>query len=589
MNAPLTNLDMETEKIMMFFSATHLPHMKGTTDAFAFVYLRNNFTGALQSLGNTETVMDNCHPSWTTHITADYQFEQIQEIVVRVWHKSPHAPVNEQTTAPGNSVHTYLGEISFTESALMMVQGCKMSIPLRGGVMGGKVTIRGESVAQTRDVFTCAFQCEGLPRKNGWGVFAKSDPYIQISRKYEDGTYSPVWKSPHIPNTITPVWNANRIHMMPLCNGDVSRELSIDLFDYDPSGNHKPMGSFRCTVRELLESNGKAFTLIEQAKQGSFMYSNSGTLRCINAKVEHHPTLGQYIMGGLSISLLVCIDFTASNGDPNSGRSLHRIGRAGEPMNDYEKAITSIGQVIEAYSTTKQFGVYGFGAKIKQPDGSLTPTQHCFPIYGGQSLVNGTNGVIQAYHDAVSVVSLSGPTNFQPLVDNAGYLASSTGCTQDNQNYVVMVILTDGVIDDKNETIQSIIRAANTPLSIIIVGIGNEDFSDMSHLDSDGKLLEQGGATACRDIVQFVPFKKFLQKGPVALAQSVLAEIPSQVLKFMEMRGIKPKDMSPPPAFMDDSDEPNVPPPTSSNSNSGSVTSSGTDFNSLLRSGNEKW
>lgn len=577
---------------MMFFSANNLPHMKGTTDAFAFVYIRNNQTGALMPIGNTEVVLDNCHPSWTTHITADYQFQEIQEIIVRVWHRNPSAPVDERTTAPGSSVHTYLGEMSFTESALMMVPGCKMVIPLRNGIMGGRVTVRGESVAQTRDVFTCSFHGEGLPRKNGWGVFAKSDPYMQISRKYEDGTYSPVWKSPHIANTINPVWNSNRIHMMPLCNGDITRELQIDLFDYDPSGDHKPMGSFRCTMRELLESNGRPFILIEKARQGSFRYTNSGTLRCINPKVEHHPTLGQYIMGGLTISLSVCIDFTASNGDPNSGRSLHRIGRTGEHMNDYEKAITSIGSVIEAYSPTKEFSVYGFGAKIKQPDGSLTPTQHCFPVYGGQSIVTGTQGVIQAYHDAVTVVALSGPTNFQPLVDNGGYLASAKGCTQEDQNYLVMVILTDGIIDDKNETIQSIIRAANTPLSIIIVGIGNEDFSDMSHLDSDGVLLTHGGATACRDIVQFVPFKKFMQKGPVALAQNVLAEIPSQVLKYMDMKKIKPRDMSPPPPFVeDDADVPAGPPPNDFG-NSGyqntAPVSNGTDFNALLME-NKKW
>ena len=64
--------------------------------------------------------------------------------------------------------------------------------------------------------------------------------------------------------------------------------------------------------------------------------------------------------------------------------------------------------------------------------------------------------------------------------------------TQDNQNYNVFMILTDGIIDDVDITIQSIIRASHTPLSIIIVGIGNEDFSDMSVLDADGEILEAG-------------------------------------------------------------------------------------------------
>jgi hypothetical protein len=547
---PLTNLDMQTEQVILFFGALNLPHLSGTTDAFACVYSKCNDTGALTFIGNTETVMDTSHPNWVTHYTCDYNFEQIQELVVRVWHKNPSSPVNEQTTAVGSRIHTFLGECSFTESALMMLPGCKMQLALHGGAMGaaGKVIVRGEALAQTRDVFTCSFRGEDLVRKNGI-FFGKSDPYVQISRKYEDGTYGVVWKSDHIKDTLAPLFGDVRIGMMPLCNGDINRELSIDLLDYDPGGNHQPMGGFKCTLRQLLESNNKAFPLIEQAKVGGWRYTNSGTLRCTNPKIERHPTLGQFIMGGLQISLTVCIDFTASNGDPSSRKSLHRLAQPGEPMNDYEKAITSVGSVIEAYSTSRQFGVYGFGAKIKQPDGSLTPTQHCFPIYGGESLVTGVGGVIRAYHDCLTVVSLSGPTNFRPLVDNGGYLATTKGCTQENQNYVVMLILTDGVIDDKEETIQAIIRASNTPMSIIIVGIGSEDFSAMAELDGDGKALSRGGAAATRDIVQFVPFKQFMQKGPVALAQSVLAEIPSQVIKFMELHGIVPNQPMPPPPY----------------------------------------
>lgn len=41
-------------------------------------------------------------------------------------------------------------------------------------------------------------------------------------------------------------------------------------------------------------------------------------------------------------------------------------------------------------------------------------------------------------------------------------------------------------------------------MSIIIIGIGNADFSEMDALDSDKQLLSYNGQTASRDIVQFV-------------------------------------------------------------------------------------
>ena len=50
-------------------------------------------------------------------------------------------------------------------------------------------------------------------------------------------------------------------------------------------------------------------------------------------------------------------------------------------------------------------------------------------------------------------------------------------------------------------------------MSIIIVGVGDEDFSTMEALDSDDKLLRANGRVATRDIVQFVELRKFLM-GP---------------------------------------------------------------------------
>jgi hypothetical protein len=57
-----------------------------------------------------------------------------------------------------------------------------------------------------------------------------------------------------------------------------------------------------------------------------------------------------------------------------------------------------------------------------------------------------------------------------------------------------------------SETKRAIIDASSLPLSIIIVGIGDDvaGFSKMQALDSDGSLLREGDMVAERDIVQFV-------------------------------------------------------------------------------------
>jgi hypothetical protein len=47
------------------------------------------------------------------------------------------------------------------------------------------------------------------------------------------------------------------------------------------------------------------------------------------------------------------------------------------------------------YDTDKMYPVYGFGAKVRKPDGSLSECQHCFPVYGGGLEVKGVAGVLQ--------------------------------------------------------------------------------------------------------------------------------------------------------------------------------------------------
>lgn len=78
------------------------------------------------------------------------------------------------------------------------------------------------------------------------------------------------------------------------------------------------------------------------------------------------------------------------------------------------------------------------------------------------------------------------------------------------QQYYVLLIITDGVITDMDQTRSAIIEASRLPMSIIIVGVGAADFSAMEFLDSDDKLLRSpSGDVAARDIVQFVPFRQF--------------------------------------------------------------------------------
>ena len=181
----------------------------------------------------------------------------------------------------------------------------------------------------------------------------------------------------------------------------------------------------------------------------------------------------------------VAIDFTASNGDPNLNTSLHfRHPPNGE--NQYTQAIRSVGSIIEDYDSDKQFPAFGFGAKIPPRD----EISHEFFLNLSQDnnpYCLGVEGLLQAYRHSLQNVKLYGPTNFSPVIN---HVANFARAYQANGNqYFVLLILTDGIITDLDNTLASIIAASDLPMSIIIIGVGDEDFSAMEALDSDDKLL----------------------------------------------------------------------------------------------------
>lgn len=248
--------------------------------------------------------------------------------------------------------------------------------------------------------------------------------------------------------------------------------------------------------------------------------------------------------GGCEISLIVAIDFTGSNGDPTQPNSLHYIDPTGR-MNQYQEVIASVGHILEQYDSDQMYPVFGFGARVRLADGTHSPAQHCFPVYGGGNEVHGISGILQAYNDAIRNVMFSGPTLFAPMIHTSAQIAASKQCNQERQNYQILLIITDGVINDLELTKAALVEASFQPLSIIIVGVGNADFTEMNALDSDGKLLTVNSKSAARDIVQFVAYRDLIGKGAQALAQHVLAEVPTQVLQYMHQNNITPHKKSP--------------------------------------------
>lgn len=150
----------------------------------------------------------------------------------------------------------------------------------------------------------------------------------------------------------------------------------------------------------------------------------------------------------------------------------------------------------------------------------------------------GIQGILGVYEYAIHNCELYGPTIFSKIIDVAAQIASRP-TSQQNQKYYILLMITDGAINDEEDTIREIVRISRLPLSIVIIGVGYADFTMMNILDSDkGLLKDSSGNVAARDIVQFVAFRDYGNANAANLARDTLAEIPNQLLSFMKSTGI---------------------------------------------------
>ena len=255
------------------------------------------------------------------------------------------------------------------------------------------------------------------------------------------------------------------------------------------------------------------------------------------SKITKNFSFIDYIQAGVRIALSIGIDFTASNGHPKDAISLHN--KTINQLNDYEKAILACGNIVGYYDYDQLFPVFGFGAKIKPNN----VTSMCFNLnFSDNPDIKTIDNILKVYRNVLQkdLLEFSTPTYFAPLIREVKKRINKNNALE----YHILMILTDGIIEDKQETIDELVEASLLPLSLIIIGIGkNTDFKMMEDLDGDEEfLVSSKGQIRKRDIVQFVPFEKYAYN-PQTLAMEVLAEIPKQIVEYYRFKNLDPEQI----------------------------------------------
>lgn len=507
------------------------------SDPMAVVYAKRR-DGTLEEIGRTEVVLNSLDPSWIAKFIVTYQFEVLQPMVFQVYdidsqfHNLPVKMLKLDEQQILGEANCLLSEIvtKSTRSLTLKLEHREHSQKL------GDITVHAEESVGSKTMAEMVFRCADLENKD---LFSKSDPFLVISKLTESGVSVPICKTEVRKNELNPTWKPVAVNFQQV--GSKENPLSIDCYNFNSNGKHDLIGK---AVKSLVQleklhysQNGEHLfipTAVGHDHENKILKSQLFVDRFSENKRQ---TFLDYIAGGCELNFMVAIDFTASNGNPRLPDSLHYIDPSGRP-NAYQRAILDVGEVLQFYDTDKRFPAWGFGAR--PIDG---PVSHCFNLNGStyHCEVEGIPGIMSSYMSALRNVSLAGPTLFGPVINTASMIASqSLGSSQ--QKYYILLIVTDGVITDLQESKDALVKASDLPLSILIVGVGGADYKEMEILDADkGERLESTtGRLASRDIVQFVPMRDVQSGSEVSVVQSLLAELPGQFMTYMQSRDIQP-------------------------------------------------
>jgi hypothetical protein len=299
---------------------------------------------------------------------------------------------------------------------------------------------------------------------------------------------------------------------------------NVEVAINDPYHN-KVLGQYSGPLGKLLTSTGETIHL------------PAGKNAVVSVEAMKNYQFLDYIRGGMQMNLVVAVDFTGSNGNPKNPNSLHYLGNN---ANAYEIAIRSCGSIVAYYDYDQLFPAFGFGGRFCGDQ----KAHHCYPLNMNfdNPEIAGVDGILQCYRTILNQTQLFGPTLFHEVINKVISVVKEDVIAENKMNYTILMILTDGIIDDMEETIDALVEASFLPISVIIIGIGDADFTNMNVLDADDEpLRDRTGRKTDRDLVQFVPFKKYSYNGE-QLAQAVLEEVPKQVIEYYQHKKIPPKE-----------------------------------------------
>ncbi|KAL0483675.1 hypothetical protein AKO1_013980 [Acrasis kona] len=442
-------------------------------------------------IGATEMIENQTYPQFVNSVRVRYRFEKKQVLQFRISDENP---------------------LDYTQCTLASIINSVgvVSLPLNNKERKNVLLhIRWEKVASLKGEISLRPRVE-LPPKGILKTKPLTEVELVIKRELSDGTRQLVNRSKLTPGLVLSFASEQ------ISGDNENAPLHFEVFK---ATRTKPIGALITCLNSLSTKHNTSCRLTNSK---SNRIKNKGTLFLDKIEYKRHFPFVDYVSCGHHINIMYAIDFSTYNGIHHELKD--------DSLNCYQKAIKSIGSILDAYDNdhlVPSVWIRRPSASILSSLGLLTPSLY----------VKGVDGIMDAYKHALSIVKPNNVNNLAKVISTAAGYARSGGTSR----YQVCLVLTAGSVDDMTQTVDQIVKASGLPLSVIIVGIGNGNFTNMRILDGDAKTLQSKGKDATRDIIQFVPFLSEYSNNLEELNRLVLEEVPKQFCSYMNLKKIVPR------------------------------------------------
>ena len=478
-----------------------------------------------QEMGRTEVFSGSHSPTFATTFILDFEFHAEAKYVVRVYDL-------DLGFCSDLKQHDFLGGTMFSLAELMATEKRTLKRPLNGHrEEDGKhrksfLVIRGVETRNARTTLDFRFSAKDL-RGREKVIEKLDDPYFEILRlEPKCQTWSQVYKSEVLKQQLSPTWAKTSLPLPTICGDDLNNPIQIKFWNSIRQAS-EPLGCVETSVKKLVDGAKKGIPNLDVWHENKKILGRNkqikcGVLKILRAELKEVPSMLDYIAAGYSVDLTFAVDYSLSNGKPDTESYVHC--RSNKCLNIYQTIIQKVGSLIIPYSSEQDFSIWGFGSDT---GGEKMP----------RCLVGESDGATKRLLNPPEKISITS------LIQMAMYRAIQG--LEPQHCYCVLCILTGGNIvnENLNHMIDMICTAAeDAPLSIVLFGIGEdkEAFETIGTVmgADGGNLRHSNGVPIARNNISFVAVNAY--DDAASAVANALQDVPEQLVEYFTANGILP-------------------------------------------------